>query len=167
MNQLDDDPLSPSTKKRRTVSTTDDKHRQHWSFKETNPLKNDDVLRCVFSFVPESYRFVASVNRRFRNLYRQEYHNSTATSMKTTSVESIGTTQIYLMDEWHRSGELQTGNGTSTLWQFLDHNPSVGIAATETAAKHGEVGTLQWLRAQTPPCPWGTRFAGLLQGTGR
>lgn len=102
---------APAAKKQRTASRMNHQHKS--SVEIVNPLEDENILRHVFSFVPESYRYVGGVNRGFRTAYRKE--NGTTTGLQN-AVASIATTQMYLMDKW-KAQDGETPNGT--LWQFL------------------------------------------------
>lgn len=59
--------IRPAVKRQRTSSND-------------NPFSQleDSALRHILSFIPGTYRFVASINHRFKTVYRKEYDNSMA-----------------------------------------------------------------------------------------
>jgi hypothetical protein len=130
----------------------------------------DDLLREVLSFLADTYRYTAAVDRQFRRVYQTVHHQERGrphTTSYRAAVQTISTARIWLeedeeyvreegCDEAARYGRLD-------VLQFLrsssssnkDRPPSScrwSAYTCERAAANGHLHVLQWLRGQG--CEW-------------
>ena len=59
---------------------------------------DDESLGIIFDFLPGHFRFVASVNRRFRFLYTYHHHH-TPNTFHTVAMTSKATRQIWFQED--------------------------------------------------------------------
>ena len=107
-------------------------------------------------FLPGRFRFVASVSRRFRFLYR----SNTPNTFYAAAMTSDATRAIWLEEDEANNVRLNGrrlaamfGNLETLQWFHSRHcGPERGVC--REAATRGHVHILHWARSQTPPYPW-------------
>ena len=115
---------------------------------------DDASLVSIFDFLPGHFRFVASVNRRFRFLYR-----STPNTFYTAAMKSDATRDKWLEEERanvRRNGcalAAKYGNLEALQW-LRSHDCRWDSDVCTEAAAGGHLHILHWARSQSPPCPW-------------
>ena len=115
---------------------------------------DNNILSHMLAYLPHQFRYVALVNRRFRELYPYAavttFHNAT---------ESAETTKIWLQED----GIWVTAEGCSYAVRHgklpaLEFLVSQGCHLRSNscliAAGYGKLNILQWLRLGEHPCVW-------------
>jgi hypothetical protein len=139
-----------------------------------SPSENTDILRNVLMFVGKNrYRFIASVNRHFRDTYLELFPDNKETSYY---LPTIGQAQICFDERnnvdtsWYDDEYDYTLNNDHLIcWSaaryghlhILQYLRSIGCAwnamTTQYAASEGNLPMLQWARANG--CPWDYRLS--------
>lgn len=124
-----------------------------------SPLESKDILRFIFTFVGSgSFRNVGATNRIFHMVYLQQYSNETSleTAFGTQSMARLATAE----EPRRYTGEFVTnwiayyGNTDAMEWASRVGYP-LSALTLENACAGGNLEILKWLRALSPPCPWG------------
>ena len=173
----------PRKRQRRPIPSEQQEQLNEAKKKNITDL-DDALLRSILDFLPGHFRFVASVNRRFRSLYDHQAPNT----FYRTAMTSDATRAIWLEEntanvrddgcrfaakcgnlevlQWLRSEDCRwddrvcieaSGGGHLHIlhWARSQTPPCPWDAlACAYAAQNGHLDVLQWLRSQTPPCPW-------------
>ena len=146
---MDNDP----PRKRRWIPPKQHEKQQNESTKTICDL-DDACLRTIFDFLPGHFRFVPTVNRRFRSLYHHPPN-----TMYMAAIASDTTREIWLEEEEANVREngcyvaAKFGNIEALQW-FHSHDCGWDCRVCVQAATDGDLRILQWARSQTPPCPW-------------
>ena len=132
-------------------------------------LDDASLLGTILDFLPGHFRFVASVNRRFRFLYHQQH--TPTTTLYIAAMTSAATRGIWLQEDPTEAREsgcrlaAKFGNLEALRW-FHSHDCRNRVVCTAAAAE-GHLHILQWARSQTPPCPWDERTCLWAASNGR
>ena len=141
-------------------------------------LDHASLLGTILDFLPGHFRFVASVNRRFRFLYNQQHTPNT--TFYVAAMTSAATRGIWLAEDQTKARKngcriaAKCGNLEALRW-FHSHrcrwNRDVCRAAAadvcRAAVAEGHLHILQWARSQTPPFPWDQWVCNWAAGNGR
>jgi len=125
-----------------------------------NTVLPPDPLKIIFRALPASYRFVAPVCRRFRNLYGETIKEKKKHNTYKYSIASEAALQLYLEEQDYkyktREDEISTiGAGCGRM----DWMERVGVfngvfddRTCSAAATGGQLRILKWLHWRN--CPW-------------
>ena len=115
---------------------------------------DDASLGTILDFLPGHFRFLVSVNRRFRFLYHH-----TPSTFFIAAMTSSATREIWLEEDEanvRRNGckfSTKYGNLEAFRWlQYRDCHWTSRVCREAAGRRHLHV--LRWARTQTPPCPW-------------
>jgi hypothetical protein len=109
------------------------------------PLANVDILSYIFSFVgPDHYLCLAPVNRRFQSAYSNTFPGNYRTGLMASTVDLARMC-------WN---ELDTDDSSSEQQELC-----------RSAAAHGNLQALQWLRSVG--CTWWTSTCAAAAGQGQ
>ena len=114
----------------------------------------DESLKTILNLLPGHYRFIASVDRRFRSNYHHAPNTFYSTAMKSDATRAMWCEE----DEANvrRLGcEFATKFGNLEALQWCrSHDCRWNSDVCREAAARGYFHILHWARSQTPPCPW-------------
>ena len=120
----------------------------HTMEKKKNPLRDDDLLRYILSYLPHQFRYVALVNRRFHRLYPYD-----PITTFQNAVASVSTASVWRDEEHHASAmviRMAAKYGALPVLQWV--RPMEGhdylfdrLYICHPAAEHGQLHILQWL----------------------
>lgn len=115
---------------------------------------DDNVIRNVLLYLPQQYRYVSLVGRRFRKLYPHA-----AVTTFHHAMASAATSAIWLQEDSSRATRqgcsFAVKYGKFPALEFLaSHGCVLDSNSCKNAAEQGDLPILQWLRSQDPPCDW-------------
>ena len=150
---------NPPRKKKRPTSRASEQHKQQSEPTITSINDLDDAsLAAILDFLPGQFRFVASVNRRFRSLY-----SHAPNTIYTAAMTSDATRAIWLEeDEQKVRGNgcffaAEYGNLEALQWFHSRGCRWDRDVCSTAAAAGGHLHILLWSRSQTRPYPWNAR----------
>ena len=111
----------------------------HHTTTGVSPLDKIDVVQRIVSFIgPQQYRFVASINRTFRDTYQQAFpQDTTVTRLNVSTIDSA----LFCLSDIRNSIRIPH-----------QHRETLQVALCRSAAARGDLNILYHLRAVY--CSW-------------
>mmetsp|Transcript_19152 Transcript_19152/g.38107 ORF Transcript_19152/g.38107 Transcript_19152/m.38107 type:complete len:266 (+) Transcript_19152:138-935(+) len=116
----------------------------------------DEVLSKLFGMLPSSYRFVATVSRRFRDLHGAAVENKRQNKTYKYSIESEGALEMLLEEQQRLSGYWGLsrdanisliGAGCGRI-EWVERGGVFNGGTCHAAARGGQFRILKWLRVK-------------------
>ena len=113
-------------------------------------FEEEYILRRILSFLPNTFRYTAAVNKKFQAIYAAIHDDSKITTFEN-AIQTVGTVRIYLADGGDaatvaslaaRGGKLDVLNAIHS-----EGHEITGLHLCHEAAKEGHLEILQWLRS--------------------
>ena len=133
-------------------------------------LEEEDTLRRVLSFLPDTFRYVAAVNKKFLSAFAAEYNDSKATTFEN-AIQTVDTVRICLSEggNTRKIAVLAVHKGKLDVLKSIHHEghrifTAIGPDLCGRAAGEGHMDVLQWLRSIG--CQWCSRTCKSAAGNG-
>jgi len=120
-----------------------------------NTVLPPDPLKMIFRALPASYRFVAPVCRRFRNLFGETIKEKKKHNTYKYSIASEAALQLYLETKvggYARECEISMIGAGCGRMDWMERGGVFDDRTCSAAAKGGQLRILKWLRGRN--CPW-------------
>ena len=120
-------------------------HHHHIHERSHPVLCNDALLQRILKYLPNTFRFTAAVNKRFKHSYAIVHKHQTTTAYNEASA-SIGTTRICLAEGGSAKVVCRRAarNNSAVLQHVIAERPDLSQFACLVTAECGSLELFQW-----------------------